>query len=528
VNTFNFLFKRTNKTLQLIDCTRRAAGITAIALLLIACEDSPERNEAESLKKPIEAMIKITTTDSVLQGQKIDDPIVAKFNDDELRLADLNKTISLALFDLEWRKYELQRQQLNHIIAERVSGSTASSVEILLPPPEPPRIPLPSDDRPINGLRNAPVTLAIFCSFQSSHCARLQPILVDLQDRYSSTINFTHYDYPQTFHRYGLLAANAARCVASVAPPWAFHSALYADITKLSRDKFITIAAQLGLEQSQFEECLSGRPFDKDIAKDIDLARGLGLSNVPVVFINGLYVKGVQSLDRYSHYIDLELSRIGLSANAALPATKLPLRLLATSLSNQEANSTALIEQTNEHDIRMRKVGDELITGVFLQAIQADKVIIRNQETLEFIPLQSEQADKSVVNNTENAEDIISTSNPLVSEKPERSLPKKGELVLSTNWLQSELLNQAELEKHFRPSEHLVNGQYYLVRLEEIDRLPFYQTLGLEENDVVMKVNDEWVHSGQNSLWDELATKKEVSIVVMRKGYPHRYDYRIE
>ena len=61
-----------------------------------------------------------------------------------------------------------------------------------------------------------------------------------------------------------------------------------------------------------------------------------------------------------------------------------------------------------------------------------------------------------------------------------------------------------------------------------MEQQEFYTTLGLKDGDVLMQVNGEWVHSGQNSLWDTLSREEPVSLIVMRKGYPLRYDYVVK
>jgi len=43
-----------------------------------------------------------------------------------------------------------------------------------------------------------------------------------------------------------------------------------------------------------------------------------------------------------------------------------------------------------------------------------------------------------------------------------------------------------------------------------------------------MRVNNQWVHEGENPLWDSLEKEKTVSVILMRKGHPIRYDYNIE
>jgi len=108
-----------------------------------------------------------------------------------------------------------------------------------------------------------------------------------------------------------------------------------------------------------------------------------------------------------------------------------------------------------------------------------------------------------------------------------RELPATGEMTLSQDWLQTQLINQSELEKRFYNAEHVVEG-HHLIKLAGIDNDRFYTTLGIKSGDVLMRVNDQWVHEHQNPLWDSLAREQSVSIILMRKGLPVRYDYKIK
>lgn len=102
----------------------------------------------------------------------------------------------------------------------------------------------------------------------------------------------------------------------------------------------------------------------------------------------------------------------------------------------------------------------------------------------------------------------------------------KGETPLSRAWLDRQLQRQAELEAHFKPAELEVEGVHVL-KLRGVEENEFYQTLGLKEGDVVLRVNDEWVHEAQNNLFASLESEQEVSVVLMRRGLPVHLKYAI-
>ncbi len=97
---------------------------------------------------------------------------------------------------------------------------------------------------------------------------------------------------------------------------------------------------------------------------------------------------------------------------------------------------------------------------------------------------------------------------------------------LSRDWLSPHLKNQQQLQSFFHAGKHEVDG-VHLLKLKGIERNSFYRLLGLQDGDVVLRVNDEWVHDEHNPLWEILDTQEHVTLTVMRGGLPRRYDYKI-
>lgn len=279
--------------------------------------------------------------------------IVAKIDNQVILMTEIDAPIALKLFDLEWHKYQLRKAALNTLIAAKANNKQSSTskqmaaeVEVLLTPPPAPRITLPQTDKPIKGNPTAEIKLSLFCSYQSSHCARLQPELRLLESRYGKLINMTFYDLPQPFHRYGKAAANASLCAAEFNAQWQYQAALYSDINQLNRDRYLIIANQLGLNETSFTHCIDFRQYQDKLDADLELAHQLGLGNVPVLFTNGLYTKGPNTADGYSYYINQELIRLGLP----IPS-KLPLTLVSTSIKTPHNDSSASLKTINDQKL---------------------------------------------------------------------------------------------------------------------------------------------------------------------------------
>jgi protein-disulfide isomerase len=467
--------------------------------------------------------------------------IAASVGDKIILLNDLDARIELSLFDLEWQKYQLRKQALHALIIQETHANkiTDQITTITLIPPTPPRVGLPKDQRPIMGTKNAAVLIDVFCSYQSSHCARLSATITKLEQKYSDLVGFRFFDYPQRFHRYGLSAANAFRCAADDKQDknklWAFQSALYADINQLNHNRYRVLAEQLDLNLSEFEACLIDNRHHKSILKDIAFGKDIGLGNVPVVFVNGLYIKGAKPADIYSYYIDQELKKMGHVKR--IQASQLPITLLATTVSNIAEQSTAEISLQNNEGVIRVKVGELILPQARIIDIQTNQILINNQGITEFIKIKASlghQLADTTANNTTNqylsespAEYKNNDDEELNEEPQRRTLPVAGEMTLSRDWIDNQLLDQTSLEKHFYNADHIVEGNH-LIKLDNVDNQRFYTTLGLKTGDVIMRINDQWVHETQNPLWATLQQNELMTLTVMRKGLPYRYDYRIE
>ena len=487
-------------------------------------DDSSKSQTQEALNENQEQLSTVKSTPQ--------DSVVARFGGQTVSIEEIDTTIKLRLFDLEWRKYELRRAALKAIIDEYIKKNdhlenvSPESIVVYLKPPSPPRVQFPEDQRSLKGNAYAKVRLALFCSYQSSHCARLQPVIQELETRYKDSISFGFYDFPQSFHRYAKSAANAVHCAAELGTPWDFQSAVYADISQLNIERYLAIAGQLGFDKTIFSACINEFRYKDKIESDMRLGQHFGLGNVPILFINGLYVKGPQTVDGFSYYIDEELSRLG----AIKPVlSSLPIQLLATSVSNKTEESTAILQYLETGDIRTYKTGEALNDKIKLVRIEEARILIDHRGQLEFLLLKSSLDTQPLASSGSADSETIDTlsSNDKETSKKYRELKPAGEMRLSRKWVEEQLSNQHELEAYFYAAEHEVEG-VHLLKLKDVTKQEFYKMLGLQSGDVVLRVNEEFVHDAHNPLWETLQNEGEVTLLVMRKGFPVRYDYKIK
>jgi protein-disulfide isomerase len=109
------------------------------------------------------------------------------------------------------------------------------------------------------------------------------------------------------------LAANAGECANEQGKFWAFHDYMYqhqpdeSDTSMYTADNLSQIAGNLGMDQSQFQSCLSSNKYDKDVQKDMSDGQAAGVSGTPTTFINGVAVVGAVPYSQIKAAIDNDL-----------------------------------------------------------------------------------------------------------------------------------------------------------------------------------------------------------------------------
>jgi protein-disulfide isomerase/type II secretory pathway component PulC len=507
----------------------------------LGCGDAQDKAHTSSVQNEKQEN---TTTKSNIKS--LDQPIVT-INKEAIGRFTIDASISIPLFELEWQGYQLRRKaiaQTTKLALQSHHKDSLFHAKSLLFPPQPPRLDLPIDSRPVFGNKKGFIQLSVFCSYQSPHCAKMQLITDKLLKIYSSYLGIRQYHFPQSFHRYAVGAAIAVTCAAKQQASEKFQQSIYSNSDQLNRDRYILIATQLRLNKQDFSNCLDN-PQQRDlINRDVLLGRSFGFGNVPVVLVNGLYIKGAQSLDIYKYYIDkellgkeIEISKKGSKKYNAqnFPKSDLPYNLIATILDPIESDSSSVFLHNLSQATLISRQGDAIAEQVILLKIEANRVIIDNHGTTETIEYKKPQLieEPSVLETTLKKASSKTLASEVAKEKhttglrSKKALPTKSKMLLSRSWVDEQLKQQDQLASYLKSAEHVVEGNH-VIRLEESEESEFYQTLGFRNGDVLTRVNEEWVHDGQNGLWDALRNQSSFNIILMRRGYPVHYYYRIE
>lgn len=182
---------------------------------------------------------------------------------------------------------------------------------------------VPVGASPTRGSATAPVTIVEFSDYQCPYCARIEPTLKQLGEKYGSKVRFVWKDQPLAFHNRAMPAAvlaREARAQKGDAGFWKAHDALFLSRNKLEDPDLTELAKTLGLDNYRIQTALSIGKFKADIGADVALAERLGAQGTPTFYVNGRRMIGAQPIEKFVTLIDEELVKANALIAAGTPA----------------------------------------------------------------------------------------------------------------------------------------------------------------------------------------------------------------
>ncbi len=185
-----------------------------------------------------------------------------------------------------------------------------------LPPPQPAAaLPQPRGDAsklkidgsPVEGRRDAPVTMIECSDFQCPFCARFaDDTLVELRDHEikDGEVRLVFKNFPLSGHQYAEKAAEAAECAHMQGKFWQMHDLLFHANGRLDSDSLKSYARQIGLDTKKFDHCLATGETAGMVHADKSQCSAAGVQGTPSFFINGKMLVGAQPYDQFRSLIE--------------------------------------------------------------------------------------------------------------------------------------------------------------------------------------------------------------------------------
>lgn len=139
-----------------------------------------------------------------------------------------------------------------------------------------------SDSDHVLGDRNAKISIVEFSDFECPFCSRLHPTLERIVSEYDGEVNWVYRHFPlSSIHNNAEDAAIASECAAEQGKFWEYAKELFNSQTSLSRNTYISIASNVGLNGGKFESCLDSDKYDGKVSDNLNEATEAGGRGTP-------------------------------------------------------------------------------------------------------------------------------------------------------------------------------------------------------------------------------------------------------
>jgi protein-disulfide isomerase/type II secretory pathway component PulC len=457
--------------------------------------------------------------------------VVATIGERELTSSEIDASIAGPLSEIDYQRYLLRRQAVESQLLRAITapGATVRTARIVLEPPLPPAVELrgrPAATRPDG---DAPVTVTVFCDFESPHCAVIQSTLADLLQLYPGSVRVAPRDLPLAIHPHAQEAAEAARCAGAQGRYWPYHDLLLARGVAPDRAELEAVAAAQGLNETEFRKCLDGHAQAAAVSADAALARELGLGAVPEILVNGRRATPPVGTAQLLWLVESELAAAGRSApvQANRGATNRPLALHGTVVGARPGLGLAVIgDRGSARPDAVYREGERPLPGTILRRVLPDRVELLVDGGIETLALTKTEEGKPADAASSDASVPTEAAEPLSPSVLRGPTPMV--VFLDRETVRERMADRVKLSALLKPVSMTVDG-YRLLKLETVPAGSLYEVLGLQPGDVIVAVNEQPIHEGDNPLWDALDREDEVRVRVMRRGaIAHQYVYRFQ
>jgi protein-disulfide isomerase len=195
------------------------------------------------------------------------------------------------------------------------------------------------EGQPYQGNLAAEIVIEEFSSFQCPYCGKyFRETYAQVMANYVETgqVLYIYRDFPLQSQPQSPLAAQAANCAGQIGGGnafWEMHDHLFENQTTWSGQGqaaviFQTYAAELGLDEAAFKQCLDSEATRAGVEADAEEGVARGVRGTPTFFINGQPLVGAQPYTVFAQALDAALA--GQVAATTAPATPAPAPTPAT------------------------------------------------------------------------------------------------------------------------------------------------------------------------------------------------------
>lgn len=154
--------------------------------------------------------------------------------------------------------------------------------------------------------QNKKVKVEFFEDFECPFCLRHSTTIEQIRKEYVGKVDLVLRHFPLQFHANAEKAAEAYECAKEQRKEWEMYDKIFEVNAEknMSVNTWKSAAKQLGLNTSQFDNCLDASKYSDKIKQDTAEARQRGVNGVPATFINGEMISGAAPYSAFKDVLD--------------------------------------------------------------------------------------------------------------------------------------------------------------------------------------------------------------------------------
>ena len=211
------------------------------------------------------------------------------------------------------------------------------------------------------------------------------------------------------------------------------------------------------------------------------------------------------------------LEKETVEAPVVVTSSKLDVRLIGTIVAGKNSAAMVLLAGSKEQSLFF--VGESMQPNVMLHGVEPTEITVDNNGSIERIAL--EEGEQIEV--------------PVIRERPTRQVQprinmSKVDRNVNRGRMEKELRNFSTLLSQARITPHFTDKKADGFTISEIVKGSFYEEVGLQNGDVIQKVNGESVTSAEQAMrmYKELQNSTSVDVEIVRGGTVQQVSYTIQ
>jgi len=153
----------------------------------------------------------------------------------------------------------------------------------------------------VKGEASAPLQMIVYSDFECQFCADYAKTMKQVESEFAGKVLIAFRHYPLAGHPQARKAAEASECAGAQGKFWEMHDKLFVDniAGNMSEEQFKKDAADLGLDQAKFNQCLDSAQYQSVVTGDLESGKTAGVTGTPTSFINGKIYPGAYPFEDF-------------------------------------------------------------------------------------------------------------------------------------------------------------------------------------------------------------------------------------